>query len=200
MRAKDGPKTRLLDAARQVFSQKGFHASTVDDITRSAGVAKGTFYLYFAEKPAIFYELMQSFFELVTDAGLSIAEEVSTREQFFARIESGARRISTLFRDNRDLVRLLYRESMGMDERLEKMVRNFYRRLAEVEADNIRLGVRLGLFREDLDPMLVAYAHIGMIERVLLQWQFDRSFPRLEDLEMQLVQLAYFGLKRKKRS
>ena len=189
MRAKDGPKTRLLDAARQVFSQKGFHASTVDDITRSAGVAKGTFYLYFAEKPAIFYELMQSFFELVTDAGLSIAEEVSTREQFFARIESGARRISTL-----------YRESMGMDERLEKMVRNFYRRLAEVEADNIRLGVRLGLFREDLDPMLVAYAHIGMIERVLLQWQFDRSFPRLEDLEMQLVQLAYFGLKRKKRS
>lgn len=199
MRAKDDRRTRLLDAARQVFSQKGFHASTVDDITRTAGVAKGTFYLYFAEKPAIFYELMQGFFELVTEAGLSISQEVTNREEYFARIESGARRITSLFRDNRALVRLAYRESMGMDERLDRMVRNFYRRLAQVEAENIRLGIRLGLFREDLDPMLVAYAHIGMIERVLLEWQFDRNFPRVEDLEMQIVQLAYIGLKRKKK-
>ncbi len=198
MGAKDNRRARLLDAARQVFSQKGFHTATVDDITRVAGVAKGTFYLYFAEKPAIFYELMQSFFELVTEAGLSIAQEVSSRDEFFTRVEAGARRIAQLFRENRDLVRLAYRESMGMDERLEKMTRNFYRRLAEVEAENIRLGMRLGLFRADLDPMVVAYAHIGMIERVLLQWQFDRSFPPVEDLEMQLVQLAYFGLKQKK--
>ena len=93
----------------------------MDDITRVAGVAKGTFYLYFAEKPAIFYELMQSFFELVTEAGLSIAQEVSSRDEFFTRVEAGARRIAQLFRENRDLVRLAYRESMGMDERLEKM-------------------------------------------------------------------------------
>ena len=37
-------------------------------VTERAGVAQGTFYLYFAEKPAIFYELMQGFFELVTEA------------------------------------------------------------------------------------------------------------------------------------
>ena len=193
--AKDNRRARLLKAAREVFSQKGFHAATVDDITKAAGVAKGTFYLYFAEKPAIFYELMQSFFELVTDAGLAISQDVDTKEAYFIRVQEGARRLAHLFRDNRDLVRLAYRESMGMDERLERMVRNFYRRLAEVEAQNIRLGVSLGLLRDDLDPMLVAYAHVGMMERVFLQWQFDRSFPPVSDLEIQLVQLAYFGLK-----
>ena len=193
--AKDNRRARLLKAAREVFSQKGFHAATVDDITKAAGVAKGTFYLYFAEKPAIFYELMQSFFELVTDAGLAISQDVGTKELYFQRVQEGARRLAHLFRDNRDLVRLAYRESMGMDERLERMVRNFYRRLAEVEAQNIRLGVSLGLLRDDLDPMLVAYAHVGMMERVFLQWQFDRSFPPVSDLEVQLVQLAYFGLK-----
>ena len=194
--ARDNRRTRLLNAAREVFSQKGFHAATVDDITKAAGVAKGTFYLYFAEKPAIFYELMQSFFELVTDAGLAISQDVDTKEAYFIRVQEGARRLAHLFRDNRDLVRLAYRESMGMDERLERMVRNFYRRLAEVEAQNIRLGVSLGLLRDDLDPMLVAYAHVGMMERVFLQWQFDRSFPPVSDLEIQLVQLAYFGLKK----
>ena len=194
--ARDNRRTRLLNAAREVFSQKGFHAATVDDITKAAGVARGTFYLYFAEKPAIFYELMQSFFELVTDAGLAISQDVDTKEAYFIRVQEGARRLAHLFRDNRDLVRLAYRESMGMDERLERMVRNFYRRLAEVEAQNIRLGVSLGLLRDDLDPMLVAYAHVGMMERVFLQWQFDRSFPPVSDLEIQLVQLAYFGLKK----
>ena len=193
--ARDNRRARLLKAAREVFSQKGFHAATVDDITKAAGVAKGTFYLYFAEKPAIFYELMQGFFELVTDTGLAISQDVDARANYFTRVQEGARRLAQLFRDNRDLVRLAYRESMGMDERLERMVRNFYRRLAEVEAENIRLGISLGLLRDDLDPMLVAYAHVGMMERVFLQWQFDRSFPPIEDLEVQLVKLAYFGLK-----
>ena len=40
----------LVDAAVAVFSAKGVSAASVDDIVRAAGVAKGTFYLYFATK------------------------------------------------------------------------------------------------------------------------------------------------------
>ncbi|MFN2190288.1 MAG: helix-turn-helix domain-containing protein, partial [Candidatus Promineifilaceae bacterium] len=42
-------------------AEKGYHAATVDDITRAAGVAKGTFYLHFSEKAAVFYELIRRF-------------------------------------------------------------------------------------------------------------------------------------------
>ena len=190
-------RASLLDAARQVFSQKGYHPATVDDITRVAGVAKGTFYLYFSEKRAVFYDLMLQFFEMVTNVGMSVSRDVKTKQEYFTRIETAASRLSELFQNNRDLVRLSYRESMGMDEKLEKMVRDFYRSMAQVEADNIRLGMDLGLFRDDIDPLLAAYAHIGMVERVLLQWQFDRSFPEMPDLQRQLVELAYIGLKKK---
>ncbi len=186
----------LLDAARQVFSQKGYHPATVDDITRVAGVAKGTFYLYFSEKRAVFYDLMQQFFEMVTNVGMSVSRDVGTKKEYFARTEAAASHLVELFQNNRDLVRLSYRESMGMDEQLEKMVRDFYRALARVEADNIRLGMDLGLFRDDIDPLLAAYAHIGMVERVLLQWQFDRSFPKIPDLQKQIVELAYIGLRK----
>ena len=190
-------RASLLDAARQVFSQKGYHPATVDDITRVAGVAKGTFYLYFSEKRAVFYDLMLQFFEMVTNVGMSVSRDVKTKQEYFTRIETAASRLSELFQNNRDLVRLSYRESMGMDEKLEKMVRDFYRSMAQVEADNIRRGMDLGLFRDDIDPLLAAYAHIGMVERVLLQWQFDRSFPEMPDLQRQLVELAYIGLKKK---
>jgi len=196
--SRDERRARLLDAARRVFGQKGYHPATVDDITREAGVAKGTFYLYFPEKPAIFYELMESFFDMVTGVGLSVRSEVTTREQYFDRVEDAARRMGRLFQENRDLVRLAFRESMGLDDRLERRVREFYRGLARVESNNIRLGVELGILRDDVDPTLAAYAHIGMVERVLLQWQFDRTFPQVQDLERQLVALFYSGLRRQR--
>jgi AcrR family transcriptional regulator len=194
--SRDERRQQLLEAARQVFGSKGYHDSTVDDITRAAGVAKGTFYLYFTEKRAILHELVTHFFSLVTEALLSVARDVSSPAAYVERLEEAALRLATIFREHRDLVRLTYRESMSMDPELEGKVRAVYRRFAEVEAENVRRGVELGLFREDFDPLIVAYAHIGMVERVLLQWVFDRSFPSEPNLVPQLVQLAIRGLAR----
>jgi len=193
---RDERRQQLLLAARQVFGSQGYHDATVDDITRTAGVAKGTFYLYFTEKRAILHDLIRHFFGLVTEVGLSVQRDVTSPAEYFERLEDAARRLAAIFRENRDLVRLTYREAMSMDPELERTVRNFYRRFAQVEADNVRRGIELGLFRDDLDPLIVAYAHIGMVERVLLQWVFDRTFPSEPNLPSQLVQLAYRGLAR----
>lgn len=192
---RDERRQQLLQAARQVFSTNGYHDATVDDITRAAGVAKGTFYLYFTEKRAILHELVQSFFSMVTEV-VSVAHDVSSPREFFQRLEDASQRLAVIFRENRDLVRLAYRESMSVDPELESAVRDFYRRFAQVEAENVRRGVTLGLFRDDLNPLIAAYAHIGMVERVLLESLFDRTFPTDANLVPQLVQLAYRGLLR----
>ena len=154
-------------AARDVFGQKGYHAATVDDITRAAGVAKGTFYLYFDEKREVYYELVRSFLQHVKDIGASVAREVHTPAEFFARCEQAARELMRVFLEHHKLARLTYRESMSLDPELERLLRDFYRDLARVEADNIRVGIELGIFRT-VDPMICAYAHIGMVERVAL--------------------------------
>ena len=46
-------RNQILDAAANVFAQKGFHATTIKDIARAAGIADGTIYNYFANKPAL---------------------------------------------------------------------------------------------------------------------------------------------------
>jgi len=51
----------LLDAAERLFIQKGSAVTTVDDITRAAGVAKGTFYLYFHSKEDLLAALRERF-------------------------------------------------------------------------------------------------------------------------------------------
>ena len=196
--ARDERRAQLLSAARAVFGDKGYHAATVDDITVRAGVAKGTFYLYFSEKKNIFYDLIEGFFEKLTGAWtpLSITSHETTPKEFFDRVARAASGLARIFQDNRDLVRLTYRESMGLDDRLESMVRAFYRQMARVEAQNIELGVELGLLRDDIEPLVAAYAHIGMVERVLLQWMFDRSVPQVPGLVDQVVAIAYEGMRR----
>ena len=49
----------LLEAARRVFSKKGFHDATVDEIAATAGVAKGTVYLYYPSKRAIYWAALK---------------------------------------------------------------------------------------------------------------------------------------------
>ena len=53
----------ILDAALEIFSSEGFEAARLDDVARKAGVAKGTLYLYFPDKEALFEQLLASFAE-----------------------------------------------------------------------------------------------------------------------------------------
>src|ERR1043166_8649262 len=50
----------ILAAALDEFSARGFAAARLDDVARRAGVAKGTIYLYFRDKEALFQELVRS--------------------------------------------------------------------------------------------------------------------------------------------
>jgi AcrR family transcriptional regulator len=195
--ARDDRRTSLLNAAREIFAQKGYHAATVDDITRAAGVAKGTFYLYFEEKREVYYEVVRGFLELVKSIGRSVAESASEKSDFMASAERAAHALMQVFIDHREMARLAWRESMGLDAKLERMIRTFYQEIAEVEAENIRRGIELGLFRP-VDTLVVAYAHIGMVERVLLAMLDPESgLPTATSAVVkEMMALAYEGLKK----
>ena len=73
-RARKAPeqrRTELVDAASRVFTEKGYAATTVSDITREAGTAHGTFYVYFRGKEDIFDAAAQHYvtqiFQTVAD-------------------------------------------------------------------------------------------------------------------------------------
>jgi AcrR family transcriptional regulator len=67
---RDQTRARLLDAAKELFSQHGYHRTQVMDIVSSARVSAGTFYRYFEDKQGIFF---------------AIAEELSSHELEDAR-------------------------------------------------------------------------------------------------------------------
>ncbi|MBL8272058.1 TetR/AcrR family transcriptional regulator [Steroidobacter sp.] len=54
-------REELLDAAQQLFLDKGIGATSIDEIANAAAVAKGTFYLYFASKEALLHAIQERF-------------------------------------------------------------------------------------------------------------------------------------------
>ena len=192
--SRDQRHAELVDAAKRCFASKGYHATTVDDITRAAGVAKGTFYLYFDEKREIYYEVIRSFMQLIKDIGASITATSADPRDLFARAERAARELIAVFMENRELARLAYRESMGLDPELERMIADFYREIAQVAARNIEAAIALGLVRP-VHPLLTAYAQIGMVERVLMAMVDDpASVPDTDQLIRELMRLSWEGL------
>jgi AcrR family transcriptional regulator len=191
---RDERRGQLLAAAREIFGELGYHVATVDDITRRAGVAKGTFYLYYSEKKEIYYDLVRTFFQHIMDIGASVAHEVHTPAEFYARSEAAATRLLQVFAEHHSLARLAYRESASLDPHLERMMADFYRRIALVEAENIKAGIRLGIFRT-VDPLVTAYAHIGMVERVALSLHQEQHSPAPAHVVRELLSIAFEGLR-----
>jgi AcrR family transcriptional regulator len=72
-------RQRLLDAAENVFGELGYSDASIVKITEAAGVAQGTFYLYFSSKKEIFDELVRDLNRRIRHAMTESAEKGETR-------------------------------------------------------------------------------------------------------------------------
>jgi AcrR family transcriptional regulator len=92
-------RTELLAAARAVFAKKGYESATVSEIVGRAGVAQGTFYLYFPGKEA----LAGAFAETVSERFAEVADEKTSRSRSFdaavAKLFEAAYTVGDEFRD-----------------------------------------------------------------------------------------------------
>ncbi len=59
----DARRRQLLTAATTVFARRGYRAAGISDIVATAGVARGTFYLYFASKAEVFLAIADDFYD-----------------------------------------------------------------------------------------------------------------------------------------
>jgi AcrR family transcriptional regulator len=188
-------RQQLLEAARTLFAEKGYHDTTVDDITRAADVAKGTFYLYFSEKREIYLEVIRSFLTVIKEFVDLVTAQTPSPVEYFEKVRSGAVGLLEMLQQNRELARLAYREALGVDEELTAMLRRFYREIAEAEVRNLELAMQLGMVRR-CHPLVVAYMHLGLVERVVLEMlERPDDFPPAQQIVDELLRTGYEGIR-----
>ncbi len=153
---------RLLEAAEQVFADLGYHEASIVKITDAAGVAQGTFYLYFQSKKEIFDELVRDLNRRVRHAMKEASSEGRTR------LEAELLGFGAYFHFTAEHT-ALYRIIRQAEFVSPEMLRYHYDKLAEGYVDALREARERGE-AGDIDPEVTAFALMGMGELIGMRW------------------------------
>lgn len=154
----------ILGAAASLFSQRGYHGTSVADVIDAAGISRGTFYLYFDNKDTLFLELIEQFIQRI----MAVIEVVDpSGENPTAKIYDNVRRVVDVVFDNRELTVLVLREDVGLNPEVDEKLQRFYGFVREMVEGALINGARLGLIRK-VNQAIVATALVGAIKEVFL--------------------------------
>ena len=158
-------RRELLAVALAVFAERGYHQTRISDIIEAAGVARGTFYLYFPSKHAIFEALLDEVLRRIRGSviGVEVGPDAPPlRDQIHTTLV----RLLSLVRESPALSRLVLREAIGLDAEIDQKLESVYGELHRWLAQSLGNGQSLG-FLAPFDPTLVAWCILGSVERVL---------------------------------
>jgi len=157
-------REQILGAATAVFAERGYHATRVSDIQARAGVARGTVYLYFTSKRAIFEALIEHMFArlLGAVAPIDVCSDVPPRDQLRANL----RAVLSVLGQERALTRILFHEAVGLDRDLDARLAGSWGLLTTFLEESLETGERIGFLRPT-ERRVVARAIIGLIKEVL---------------------------------
>jgi len=184
-------REQLLGKAREVFAQRGYHATKIDDIVAHANVARGTFYLHFGDKRAIFEQLVDAF---LADLGRAIVRihpglDVPPLHQLRDNIQ----RILGLGLSDPCMTKILLEDAVGLDAAFDEKVRSFYATLEALLRASLGEGQKLGLVRGGDCGVMGALA-LGAIKEILLQAAQGRASSDLTRLTDEVMRFIAVGL------
>jgi AcrR family transcriptional regulator len=154
----------IVRAAERVFGKLGYHVASISEVIDEAGISRGTFYLYFDGKSALFLELIERFIGFVTSA-LQVVDPAGPDPA--ARILENVQRIVDVAFEHPELTRVVLRESRGINPEIDEKLDRLYGFLHEMVEGALINGARTGITRTVHAPV-VAAALIGAFKEVFL--------------------------------
>ena len=186
-------RRQLVAVALELFAQRGYRATTMDDIAEAAGVKKPLVYQHFSSKRALYLELVNSIAqELLIAVKTAVAQARGPRQQ----VEMGFAAYFRLVISREAEFRLLY----GRDHADDKELGLALRTVEDAIAAAIEPLIDAGL--DDDHRMLLAYAVVGMAEgasRRFMEQGGSSGGGGVEDevarLAQRMADLAWAGLR-----
>ncbi|HET9955185.1 MAG TPA: TetR/AcrR family transcriptional regulator [Polyangiaceae bacterium] len=165
--AKAERREQILKSAREVFARRGYHATTIDDIVADAGLARGTFYLYFDDKRAIFSELIERFAARITQA-IQRIDPNDPERSVDLQARDNIRGILRTCLAERTMTKLLLTDVAGADPNFDQKLRAFYETVSQLLAESLKDGQALGIVAHG-EPRVLACLTIGALKELLYQ-------------------------------
>ena len=173
---KEAMRRRILEAAAQVFAEKGYHDSAVEDIVKASNTSKGSVYFHFPNKQSIFLVLVDYLAGRLIDR---VESAIAGERGGIARVDAALRTVIEGFSTHRGLAKILLVEVVGLGHGFDQKLVDVRARFANLIKAYLDRAVAEG----DIPPQdteLAAYVWLGAINEVLVRWLYTGQPDPLE--------------------
>ena len=189
---RDATRRALLEAALNVFGEKGYQGTAVDDIVSRAGRSKGAAYFHFPSKEAIFRSLVR---ELTAMLAARVEREIAKETTAVRRLDAALLSVIEIFTKHRILARVMLVEVAGAGRAFSSDLLFVRQQFIDLIRANLDGAVTEGTI-PPCDTDLIATAWFGAINEVVTHWLHDpdqaslhRRFPALRHLLLRSIGL-----------
>jgi AcrR family transcriptional regulator len=192
-RQKSERRRQILEAAKRVFAEAGYHGASINAIIERAQIARGTFYLYFESKAAVFDSILDEamrdlrgrIHRIDVETPNATPPQQQLREQVVATLEYIVR--------DRALATLLLSAGHTPDAEAAERLDQFFGEVRGLLERAMESGMEIGLLRK-VHPQLAAAAMLGMFRGVVEQLVTQAEVPPLETVVAEVLMIALRGV------
>jgi AcrR family transcriptional regulator len=174
-------RTQIIEHAAKLFGDKGYHNTSISDIISAAGVARGTFYLYFPNKRKIFEELVDGLLIRLASCIQNVEvspDKPSPRDQLLNNIV----RVFALLCENSHLLAILLKGAVGLDKEIDDKLQDFYLEIQISIESSLKFGQEIGLVKK-CNTKLASLVALGAMKEILQNILHTQTKP-LSDSEI----------------
>jgi AcrR family transcriptional regulator len=155
-------RTAILAAAKEVFAERGYHATTIADIARCAGLSYGSIYWYYESKEVLFHELMSSEAAALRIAVDTAVRSASLNEGPEAPFKAAVRATLEFYEADKALVRLLFRDAFALGTAFERHLHAIHASFVDDTELLVKAAQAEGVFAER-PPRTAAFAITALV-------------------------------------
>jgi AcrR family transcriptional regulator len=167
---------RILNQAMRLFLEKGYHGTSIDDITQAAELTKGALYWHYEGKEDLLKKIIQKWEKEFLDVLIRKVDDVNGGA--IDKFEKMFRYTAAFAYYNRELCTsftMLATELVGAHHRIESQFRRIYKKYKRFLSNLILQVKREKVFKKEIDADLAALVIMAFHDGILFQWSMNRD-------------------------
>ena len=178
---------KICKSAETLFSTQGYYNTSINDITRMAEIAPGTFYIYFKDKLSVFKYLVAHLNSILRNEIRESIKDCNTR---YDQEHEGFKAFFNFLKHHMGLYKIIW-EAQFVDE---ETFRNYYENIAKGYVKRIEKAQKNGEIIDDVSAKTLAYCFIGVSNFIGLKWIIFDKQPVTDDVIDDLMKLFKNGV------
>ena len=151
-------KRKIFETSMKLFAEKGYDATSIEEITATVGVAKGTLYYHFSSKEEIFNFLIEEGIKLLQN---SICIKTSKYKNYIDKVKAIVLIEIKIVQKYENLITILLSQFYGKETRNQKCQMHVYEYIEQIE-EIVKEGINKGEIKQG-DPKAIASEIYGLI-------------------------------------